>query len=189
MSTEATMLARCDSKCELCGAETSLTPFAVFPHTNVTVDHAIMLCDTCLDQAEDADKMDVNHWRCLNDSMWSQVEPVQVMAWRQLTRLTGKGETWAQDLLDMMYMEEETMTWAMKGMSADDKHLDFNGVELKKGDDVTIIKDLPVKGSSMVVKQGTVVRGIGLAKDDPALFSGKVEGRDIWLRCEFCRKK
>jgi len=137
--------------------------------------------------SEIEDPQDVNHWRCLNDSMWSQEQPVQVTAWRQLTRLSA--ETWAQDLLDMMYLEEETMNWAMKGMSADDKHLDFNGVELKKGDDVTIIKDLPVKGSSMVVKQGTVVRSIGLAKDDPDLFSGKVDGQSIWLRCEFCRKK
>ncbi|SHO54363.1 hypothetical protein VQ7734_00077 [Vibrio quintilis] len=69
------------------------------------------------------------------------------------------------------------------------KHVDCNGAELKKGDDVTIIKDLPVKGSSMVVKQGTVVRNIGLAQDDPDLFSGKVEGQSIWLRCEFSRKK
>jgi len=185
MSTETTLLNRCGSKCELCAAETSLSPFVVPPHSNLTVDHAIMVCDKCMSEIEDP--QDVNHWRCLNDSMWSQEQPVQVTAWRQLTRLSA--ETWAQDLLDMMYLEEETMNWAMKGMSADDKHLDFNGVELKKGDDVTIIKDLPVKGSSMVVKQGTVVRSIGLAKDDPDLFSGKVDGQSIWLRCEFCRKK
>ncbi|MGL6260785.1 PhnA domain-containing protein [Vibrio sp. WXL103] len=185
MSTEATLLQRCESKCELCGAETSLTAYAVPPESTITVDHAAMLCDKCLSEIE-APK-DINHWRCLNDSMWSPVPQVQVLAWRQLTRLNS--ESWAQDALDMMYMEEDTMTWAMKGMSADDKHLDCNGVELQKGDDVTIIKDLPVKGSSMVVKQGTVVRGIGLAQDDPDLFSGKVEGQSIWLRCEFCRKK
>ncbi|PNQ54566.1 alkylphosphonate utilization operon protein PhnA, partial [Vibrio agarivorans] len=39
------------------------------------------------------------------------------------------------------------MNWAMKGMSDDDKTLDCNGTELKKGDDVTVIKDLPVRGT------------------------------------------
>ncbi|WED24423.1 alkylphosphonate utilization protein [Vibrio sp. JC009] len=189
MSTESTMLERCGSKCELCGSDSTLSPFVVAPHTQVTVDHAVMLCDTCKSQVEDPETMDANHWRCLNDSMWSQVPPVQVLAWRQLKRLSAK-ESWATDLLDMMYMEEETAQWAETGMEQDGmKHVDCHGAELKAGDNVTIIKDLPVKGSSMVVKQGTMVRNIGLAKDDFELFSGKVEGQSMWLRCEFCRKK
>ncbi|SHO54440.1 PhnA domain-containing protein [Vibrio quintilis] len=189
MSTEATLLERCGSACELCSATSPLQPYVVAPHTQVTVDHAIMLCDTCRQQVENPETADANHWRCLNDSMWSQVPPVQVTAWRQLKRLS-ESEGWAQDLLDMMYMEEDVAKWAEIGMDEDgQKHVDCNGAELKKGDDVTIIKDLPVKGSSMVVKQGTVVRNIGLAQDDPDLFSGKVEGQSIWLRCEFSRKK
>ncbi|WCE31325.1 PhnA domain-containing protein [Vibrio sp. SCSIO 43137] len=189
MSTETTMLERCGSTCELCSSSSSLTPYVVAPHTQVTVDHAIMLCDTCKGQIENPETVDVNHWRCLNDSMWSQVPPVQVTAWRQLKRLSEK-EAWATDLLDMMYLEEDVAKWAEIGMDEDgQKHVDCNGHELKKGDDVTIIKDLPVKGSSMVVKQGTVVRNIGLAKDDVDLFSGKVDGQSIWLRCEFSRKK
>ncbi|MFA0087393.1 alkylphosphonate utilization protein [Vibrio sp. 10N.286.49.C2] len=188
MSTEATMLERCGNKCELCAAETSLSPFVVAPHSHVTVDHAIMLCETCSSQIENPESMDVNHWRCLNDSMWSQVAPVQVVAFRQLHRLSAEG--WAQDLLDMMYMEEEVKTWAETGLENDGlKHVDCHGAPLQKGDTVTIIKDLPVKGSSMVVKIGTMVRNIGLAQDDPELFSGKVEGQSMWLRCEYCRKK
>jgi protein PhnA len=148
-----------------------------------------MLCDTCKHQLENPETTDINHWRCLNDSMWSQIPAVQVVAWRQLKRLS-ETEGWAHDLLDMMYMEEDTQKWAEIGMDEDSqKHVDCNGAELKKGDAVTIIKDLPVKGSSMVVKQGTVVRNIGLAQDDPELFSGKVDGQSIWLRCEFARKK
>ncbi len=189
MSTETTLLERCDSKCELCGSDSALTPFVVAPHTQITVDHAIMLCDICREQIDDPATVDVNHWRCLNDSMWSQVPPVQVTAWRQLKKLSAT-EAWATDLLDMMYLEEDIAKWAEIGMDEDgSKHLDCNGVELKAGDSVTIIKDLPVKGSSMVVKQGTMVRNIGLAKDDTDLFSGKVDGQSIWLRCEFARKK
>ncbi len=185
MSIEATMLQRCESKCELCAAEAPLTAYAVPPHSHVTVDYGIMVCDKCLGEIDEP--KDVNHWRCLNDSMWSQVVPVQVTAWRQLTRLNS--ESWAQDALDMMYMEEETKNWAMIGMSADDKPLDCNGVELKKGDDVTVIKDLPIKGSTQVIKQGTVIRGIGLT-DDPTHISGKVNGgQSMYVIAEYCRKK
>ncbi|ENN6812935.1 PhnA domain-containing protein [Vibrio fluvialis] len=188
MSTEATLLERCESKCELCSAESPLTPFVVAPHTQITVDHAVMLCDTCKAQIEDPDTVDANHWRCLNDSMWSQVTPVQVLAWRQLKRL-ATSEGWAQDLVEMMYMDEETQKWAEIGMDDDaEKPLDVNGVELKKGDDVTVIKDLPVKGSSMVIKQGTAVRGIALT-DDPKHIQGKVNGQTMYIIAEYCRKK
>ncbi len=188
MSTEATLLERCENKCELCSAQTTLTPYVVAPHSNVTVDHAIMLCETCKSQVEDPSTMDVNHWRCLNDSMWSQVAPVQVTAWRQLKHLSA--ESWAQDLLEMMYLEDDIAKWAEIGMDDDaEKPRDVNGVELKKGDDVTVIKDLPVKGTNQVIKQGTVIRGISIG-DDPKLVSGKTNGgQSMYVIAEFCRKK
>lgn len=188
MSTEATLLARCNSKCELCSADAPLAPFVVAPHTQITVDHAVMLCDTCKGQIENPETVDVNHWRCLNDSMWSQEAPVQVLAWRQLKGLSAE-QGWAQDLLDMMYLEEEVANWAAIGMDDNaEKPRDVNGVELKKGDDVTVIKDLPVKGSSQVIKQGTVIRGISLS-DDPKLISGKANGQSMYVIAEYCRKK
>lgn len=188
MSIETTLLERSGSKCELCGSTTSLAPFIVAPHTQLTVDHAAILCENCKGQIEETQETDVNHWRCLNDSMWSQEPPVQVLAWRQLKRLSN-GETWAQDLLDMMYLEEDVANWAAIGMDDDaEKPRDVNGVELKKGDDVTIIKDLPIKGSSQVIKQGTVVRGISLS-DDPKLISGKANGQSMYIIAEYTRKK
>ncbi len=43
---------------------------------------------------------------------------------------------------------------------------DANGVELKDGDTVTVIKDLKIKGSSNVVKVGTKVKNIRLVNGD-----------------------
>ena len=43
---------------------------------------------------------------------------------------------------------------------------DSNGNLLKEGDTVTVIKDLKVKGSSLVVKVGTKVKGIRLVDGD-----------------------
>ena len=39
---------------------------------------------------------------------------------------------------------------------------DSNGTELKDGDQVQLIKDLKVKGSSVTLKRGTVMKGIRL---------------------------
>jgi|TARA_B110000967_G_scaffold104460_1_gene107090 protein PhnA len=43
---------------------------------------------------------------------------------------------------------------------------DSNGNLLQDGDTVTVIKDLKVKGSSLVVKVGTKVKGIRLVDGD-----------------------
>lgn len=69
-----------------------------------------------------------------------------------------------------------------------DKVLDSNGNELFDGDDVTVIKDLKVKGSSMVVKRGTRVRGIRLSADDPTHIQGRVDGQTIFILTEFLKK-
>jgi protein PhnA len=66
---------------------------------------------------------------------------------------------------------------------------DSNGVLLENGDTVVIIKDLKVKGSSVVLKQGTVVKNIHLT-DDEELIECRVDGmKGLVLRTEFLKKK
>ncbi|HWY11532.1 MAG TPA: zinc ribbon domain-containing protein YjdM [Bacteroidia bacterium] len=65
---------------------------------------------------------------------------------------------------------------------------DSNGNELKEGDTVVIIKDLPVKGSSKAVKAGTKVKNIKLV-DGNHNISAKVDGFGaMGLKSEFVRK-
>ncbi len=64
---------------------------------------------------------------------------------------------------------------------------DCNGNELFNGDAVTVIKDLKVKGSSMVIKQGTKVKSIRLT-DDPEEVDCKIDGSGIVLKTCFLRK-
>lgn len=81
--------------------------------------------------------------------------------------------------------------WTQEDMEAAeklDKVVDSNGSELFDGDDVTVIKDLKVKGSSMVVKRGTRARGIRLSSDDPTHVQAKVDGQTIFLKTEFLKK-
>ncbi len=190
MSTESELMARSESRCELCGATDNLGVYEVTP-SNGSAEQAILACGTCRDQIENPDKVDANHWRCLNDSMWSQVPPVQVMAWRMLTRLRGEG--WPQDLLDMLYLDDETLAWAQAGGEDEDegdsiKHIDSNGAVLEAGDTVTLIKDLDVKGSSITAKRGTAVRNIRLVQNNPEQIEGRVDGQQIVILTKFVKK-
>jgi protein PhnA len=64
---------------------------------------------------------------------------------------------------------------------------DNNGNILQEGDSVTLIKDLKLKGSSTVLKRGTVVKNIKLT-DDPAEIDCRISGSNIVLRTEFLKK-
>jgi protein PhnA len=65
---------------------------------------------------------------------------------------------------------------------------DSNGTELKDGDSVTLIKDLKVKGTSTVLKRGTLVKNIRLT-GDPAEVECRAEKiKDLVLRTEFLKK-
>ena len=65
--------------------------------------------------------------------------------------------------------------------------VDSNGAELLDGDSVTVIKDLKVKGSSMVIKRGTKVKSIRLT-DNPEEVDCKIDGSSIVLKTCFLKK-
>lgn len=64
---------------------------------------------------------------------------------------------------------------------------DANGTSLTDGDTVVLIKDLKVKGSSMVIKQGTKVKNIRLQDGDHDI-SCKIDGTPMNLKSEFVKK-
>ena len=65
---------------------------------------------------------------------------------------------------------------------------DANGSALADGDTVTVIKDLKVKGSSLVVKVGTKVKNIRLVDGDHDIDC-KIDGIGAMkLKSEFVRK-
>ena len=81
------------------------------------------------------------------------------------------------------------MKWA-PGVSAETASVvrDSVGNVLEDGDTVTVIKDLKVKGSSLVVKVGTKVRGIRLVDGDHDIDC-KISGVDqMGLKSQFVKK-
>lgn len=191
MSIERALISRSGSTCELCSSTNDLQTYAVPPDSDGSVEQSILLCDTCRTQIDQPEQVDPNHWRCLTDSMWSQTPAVQVMAWRMLNRLRAEG--WPQDLLDMLYLDEETQRWAeATGEGAGDSegvlHVDSNGAVLEAGDTVTLIKDLNVKGANFTAKRGTAVRGISLVQENPEHIEGRVNGQQIVILTKFVKK-
>ncbi len=74
--------------------------------------------------------------------------------------------------------------------SADDEKLinDANGNRLQDGDTVAVIKDLKVKGSSLVVKVGTKIKNIRLVDGDHDIDC-KIDGVGAMkLKSEFVKK-
>ena len=191
MNLEKDLQIRSQHSCELCKATETLTIYTVQPSKNINLTDSIYACQTCISQIEDSNLINSNHWRCLNDSMWSEFLPVQVMAWRMLNRVLSAG--WSQDLLDMMYLDDDSLAWAKAlGDGVDEAaklfHRDVNGVVLEAGDSVVLIKDLKVKGTSMVAKQGTAVRRISLDHENETYIDGKIDGKHIVLITQYVKK-
>ena len=188
MNLEKDLQDRSQLSCELCKATEALTMYTVQPSKKINLTDSIYACQTCVSQIEDSSLINPNHWRCLNDSMWSEFLPVQIMSWRMLNRVLSAG--WSQDLLDMMYLDEKSLEWAKAlgdGVEEATKliHRDVNGVVLEAGDSVVLIK---VKGTSMVAKQGTAVRRISLDHENETYIEGKIDGKHIVLITQYVKK-
>ncbi len=188
MTNIDTLRARAGNTCELCAATDNLDTYPVPPDSDGTAARTVLACFTCRTQLADPEQVAPNHWRGLNDAMWSEVPAVKVVAYRMLHRLRSEG--WPQDLLDMMYLDEETLAWAKSGLTQDDAivHLDANGNVLEAGDTVVLIKDLKVKGANFTAKRGTSVRRISLVHDNPGQIEGRVEDQHIVILTEFVKK-
>ena len=97
------VMERANQACELCASQSAVSTYVVPPRSDDNPTHALAMCKTCMDQLKGEAEIDPNHWRSLNDSMWSEVDAVKVIAWRMLDRMRDLG--WPQDLLDMIYLE------------------------------------------------------------------------------------
>jgi len=176
------LIARSNGACELCGSDESLSSFDVAPSDGST-EQSIYICANCKSQIESAE-LDENHFNCLNDAMWSETPAVAVMSYRLLHAL-GR-----QDLVDMMYMEEDVKAWADAGLPDENAlvYKDSNGVTLNAGDTVVITKDLDVKGTGFTAKRGTAVRNIGLVPNDAEHIEGRVNGVKIHILTKYLKK-
>jgi protein PhnA len=166
-------------KCDLCGSNEGLVEY-----TLEASDMNVTLCANCNSQITSGE-LDENHFNCLNDSMWSEDPAVKILSYILLSKL-GR-----QDMIDMMYLEEDELSIAQQAVNADANKLvykDANGVELQAGDTVVITKDLDVKGTGFTAKRGTAVRNIGLVPGDETHIEGRVNGVKIHILTKYLKK-
>lgn len=177
---------RCDSACELCNTKSELSTYLVPPRVEEIISNQVAVCNTCSKLLSSDPTNNPNHWRCLNESMWSQEPAVQVVVHRILSQLSA--EPWASDLQGQMYLSDETMEWAQHSAAAAVVHKDCNGNILSSGDSVVLIQDLNVKGGGFTAKRGTAVRKIRLVHDNADQVEGKVDGQQIVLLTKYLKK-
>lgn len=192
MTIEKQVEQRSQGKCELCQSDKELSLYSVPPATQLNIDYQVMSCQTCLNQMNNSEILDINHWRHLPDAMWSTVPAIQAICFRMLTRINEEfSQPWAQDALDILYLDDELLSWAKEGLSQSSNNqeatLDSNGTALVAGDNVSLIKDLVVKGANFTAKRGTAVRGISLT-NNPLHIEGRVNGVRVVLIAAYLKK-
>ena len=140
---------------------------------------------------ENIETADATHWRCLNDSIWSEEAAVKVVSWRMLHKL--KNIDRAADLLEIAYLEEDTFEWAKA--SEDDinmkdivKHRDNFGAVLKQGDNIVLTKTPEVKDATFNTKVSTIVHKIRLVADNAGQIEGRVNNSMIVLLTKYVKK-
>lgn len=191
MSVDKELQKRSHSLCELCASADANTAYALPQSPGTKAAHHLWLCDVCRTQLNAPETADTNHWRCLNETIWSEEPAVKVVSWRMLHKL--KHIDWVQDLLDIAYLDDDTLQWAKASgdhIPADEviKHLDCYGAVLQNGDNVVLTKTLDVKGASFNAKVGTVVRKIHLVADNPEQIEGRVNNSMIVILTKYVKK-
>ena len=191
MSVEMQVRARANDRCELCSSSNELSVYAVPPDEGPSADRALLVCSDCQRQLSGQEELTPARWTFLKDCMWSDVPAVQVVSWRMLHRL--KGESWAQDALDQLYLDDELLLWAQATGDHEDRdpvavHQDVNGARLQNGDTIVLTKSLEVKGSQIKARIGTTVKNIRLVSDNTDQIEGKIEGQQIVILTKYVRK-
>ena len=104
-----TLSRRAKNRCELCEDRTSLKVVEVEPvFEDPDEERAVMICARC-ERALTGGRgaPDPQELRFLEASVWATVLPVQLAAVRIARRLSDDEVTWARDLVDGLYLDDE----------------------------------------------------------------------------------
>ncbi len=184
MSISQKLQDRNQNLCELCNTETSKHEYTVSPKNDDSIDNQVALCDTCLSSLDKTDA--AFHWRCLEGSIWNPEPSVQALSYRILQNY--KEEDWANNLINSVDLDENTVQWALSAFEVADVHKDAFGNVLENGDNVVLTQILNVKGTSFSASKGTVVKRIKLVSDNPEQIEGKINDQTIVILCKFVKK-
>jgi protein PhnA len=170
--------------CELCNVESATEEYTVSPKNNESINNQVAVCNTCLSVIDSKDAS--FHWRCLEGSIWSQEPSVQVLSYRILQNY--KMESWAENSINAVDIDESMMQWAMSAFEIAEVHKDAFGNVLENGDNVVLTQALNVKGTNFTASKGTVVKKIKLVSDNAEHIEGKINEQTIVILCKYVKK-
>lgn len=184
MSINQQLKQRSQDVCELCGAETATHEYTVSPKNDDSIDNQVAICTTCLSAIDNKDSG--FHWRCLEGSIWNPEPSVQALSYRILHQY--KEEDWANNLINSVDLDENTIQWALSAFEVPDVHKDAFGNILENGDNVVLTQALNVKGTNFTASKGTVVKRIKLVHDNAEHIEGKINDQTIVILTKFVKK-
>jgi protein PhnA len=180
---------RANQICELCGSISELAAYTVSPKEDDSIDHQVALCSVCQSGIQTNDFSNSNHWRALTGSVWSESPSVQALSYRILYEL--KSQDWASETLESVFLDESIILWALAEVHAADSkviHKDAYGNVLQSGDNVVLIENLNVKGTSYTAPKGTQVKKIRLVAENAEQVEGKINSDTIVILTKFLKK-
>jgi protein PhnA len=184
MSITTELKKRNQDLCELCNTEIATNAYTVSPKNDDIIENQVALCTTCLNAMDGKDSG--FHWRCLEGSIWNPEPSVQALSYRILHQY--KEEDWANNLINAVDLDENTIQWALSAFEVPDVHKDAFGNVLESGDTVVLTQGLNVKGTSFTASKGTVVKKIKLVADNTEQIEGKINDQTIVILTKFVKK-
>lgn len=191
MSIEQSIISRSNNTCEVCQKNTPEHIFTIHPDKEVLENNSVYICNDCYQPLSLNQALESSYWTFIADKIWDENPTIQIIAYRVLNGL--KHEAWAQDALDMIYLEEEVAQKAnlfeYSASQVAQKHRDALGQELFDNDSVVLTKSLDVKGSTVNARLGTVIKNIRLDKNNHDYIEGKIDGQSIMILTKYLRKQ
>ena len=183
MTLSTGLFNRSNGACELCSEENATIDFTVSPKSDDT-ENQVALCSTCESNLSNTDARD--HWQCLSGSIWSAEPSVQALTYRILFGM--KEQSWATDIIEMIELDENVISWATSIYESTDVHKDAFGNTLENGDNVVLTQALKVKGTNFTASKGTVVKKIKLVSDNTGQIEGKINEQVIVILTQYVKK-
>ena len=184
MSINEKLKNRNQDLCELCNTEAATIEFTVSPKNDDSIENQVALCITCMKAFEDTNSG--FHWRCIEGSIWSPYASVQALSYRLLNQY--KEESWANELINSVDLDEKTVQWALSALEVKDVHKDAYGNVLETGDNVVLTQALNVKGTNFTASKGIVVKKIKLVSDNHEHIEGTINDQVIVILTKFVKK-
>lgn len=86
-------------------------------------------------------------------------------------------------------MSHENQDLELEDVEETEARVDCDGKPLLSGDEVSVIKDLKVGGTKLMIKKGTVIKNVKLTDDALEVECRYDNMKGIILRTEFLRKR